>query len=202
MTQLQQRLGTDSQAGALRDAFLRWQCRMRQIAMREHAGRPDDAITPGLTLGGEAAPVGRVITVLNRAPGHSVSAELAHMVRKTNDPAQRREAAQAYFAAAYYQNAKAFCDTLTATFPPGSPGAARIRAAGVCRLSFEAYAQRFDLAAQVRPLERRHPLFEATWWHNQLFNPTLHPETEVLAFAPDWTASTADPTPTRPHAGR
>ena len=40
---------------ALRDSFLRWQCRVRQIAMREASGRPDDAVTPALTLPGQAA---------------------------------------------------------------------------------------------------------------------------------------------------
>ena len=185
-----QRFGTAPQADRLRDAFLRWQCRVRQIAMRDGAGRPGAGMMPDLTLAGERAAMGQIVTVLCRAPGHSVTAELAHMVRRTNDPAQRRDAALRHFAAAYYQNARAFSDVLTATFPPGSPGAASIVAAGRCRLAFAAYSQGFDLDCAVRRLDRAHPLYQATWWHNLLFNPDLHRDTVILAFQPDWSTST------------
>jgi hypothetical protein len=174
----------------LRDRFLRWQCRVRQIAMRENMGRPDDAMTPALTLPGAAEPMGRVITVLSK---ESRSAELQHICRQTNDPAQRREKALRLFAEAWYARPQEFSDTLTATFPPGSPGAAAIVAAGACRLDFDAYAQEFALTCAARRLEAGHPLHQATWWHNLLFNPALHPETVILAFRPDWDASSARP---------
>ena len=185
--------GSDPAAARLRDAFLRWQCRTRQIAMREAAGRPGDAVTPAVVLGD--APLGHIITVLNKAPGHSLTPELMHMARKTHDPAQRREQALTYFAATYYQRAQEFSDILTATFPPASPGAARIRKADRCTLRFEAYAQRYDLACKVWRLAPRNPLHVATLAHNRLFNPDLHPDTQVLGFEPDWTRSTADPMP-------
>jgi hypothetical protein len=177
----------------LRDQFLRWQCRVRQIAVREAAGRPDDAITPALYLPGADEPLGHVVTVLSRAPFFSRTPELMHIARRTNDPNERRDAALRLLAEAYYQRPLEFSDTLTATFPPGSPGAARIVAAGACRLLFEAYSQRFDLFCAVRRLPRAHWLREATWWHNLLFNPELPPDTVVLAFAPDWAQSSADP---------
>jgi hypothetical protein len=91
--------------------------------------------------------------------------------------------------AGYYQQAKEFSDTLTATFVPGSPGAEALLAAGRCRLGFDAYSQRFDLDCAVRRLEPAHPLYQATWWHNRLFNPDLHPDTVILAFRPDWESS-------------
>jgi hypothetical protein len=190
-------LGIDPAPNPLRKAFLAWQCRVRQIAVRENEGRPDAAITPDVTPAGWDAPLGRIITVLCRAPGHSATAELMHMVKKTNDPAQRREQALRFLAASYYQKPEQFSDILTATFPPGSPGAASIRAAEWCTLSFDAFAQRFDLRCRVWKLSRRNPLYQATWWHNQLFNPNLHPESEVLGYEPDWSASTADPMPDR-----
>jgi hypothetical protein len=177
----------------LRDRFLRWQCRVRQIAMREKGGRPDDAVTPALTLPGKGAPIGHVITVLNRSWAYSRTPELQHIVRATNDPAQRREKGLRLLSEMYYQRADEFAETLTATFAPGSAGAARILAAGRCRLGFEAYAQRFDLACAVRRLEPAHPLFQATWWHNLIFNPGLPAGTVILGFTPDWPASSADP---------
>jgi hypothetical protein len=176
---------------ALRDSFLRWQCRVRQIAMREASGRPDDAVTPALTLPGQDAPMGHIITVLSRNWANSRTPELQHLCRATNDPAQRRSKALALFSETYYQQPREFTDTLTATFPPCSPGAAAIEAAGACRLAFDAYSQRFDLYCAVRRLDRSHPLHQATWWHNLMFNPNLNPGTIILAFKPDWSRSSA-----------
>jgi hypothetical protein len=182
--------GTATAAERLRDGFLRWQCRVRQMAMREAMGRPDDAIMPMVTLPGSGEPMGRIVTVLSRNWAHSRTPELQHLYRQTNDPAQRREKALALFSAGYYQQAKEFSDTLTATFVPGSPGAEALLAAGRCRLGFDAYSQRFDLDCAVRRLEPAHPLYQATWWHNRLLNPDLHPDTVILAFRPDWESST------------
>ena len=82
---------------------------------------------------------------------------------------------------------------MTATFQPGSVGAAKMRAAQNVTLTFEAYGQRYDIACRVWKLARKNPLYAATVAHNRLFNPGLHPETEVLGFEPDWDASTAEP---------
>ena len=193
MSALGAALGESFSTSPLRKAFLKWQCRVRQIAMRDNHGRPDDAITPALFLPGEAEPMGHIITLLNKSPGYSVTPELLHMAKKTNDPAQRRDQAIRFFSATYYQKAAEFSDILTATFPPGSPGAAAIREAETVRLRFDAYAQVFDLNCRVWKLAPHNPLHQATFAHNQLFNPALAPDTEVLGFEPDWDASTSEP---------
>ena len=163
-----------SHAGAgLRDSFLRWQCRIRQMAMREEHGRPGDGIMPSVHLPGEDDPLGHIITVMSKTLAHSMTAEFQHMIRKTNDPAQRRENALRLFSETYYQRAETFSDILTASFPPDSPGAARIRAAERATLRFEAYRQRYDLDCRVWRLEVHNPLYQATFWHNHLFNPAL-----------------------------
>jgi hypothetical protein len=150
-------------------------------------------VTPAVILAGETDPLGHIITVLNKAPGHSVTPEFEHMAAQTQDPAQRREKALRFLSATYYQKPDSFSDILTATFPPGSPGAARIREAERCTLVFEAYAQRFDIATQVWRLADHNPLGAATLAHNRLFNPALPPGTVVLGFEPDWEASLAEP---------
>lgn len=179
----------------LRDSFMRWQCRVRQMMMRDHRGRPGGGVTPALTLAGEATPLGHVITLMSKSPQYSKTPEMRHMVRKTNDPAQRRDAALTFFSEYYYQKAAEFSDILTATFPPGSPGAARIREAGHVTLTFEAYNQRYDLECRVWTLAEHNPLHQATYWHNLLFNPGLAADTIILGFEPDWSRSTADPPP-------
>lgn len=193
MTSLAATYSLDHGDHLLKSVFLKWQCRVRQIAMRDHDGRPDDAIMPAVILADEAEPLGHIITVLNKLPRYSVTAELRHMARKTNDPAQIRDQALRFFSATHYQKHKEFSDCLTATFPPASPGAAKIRAAGACRLLFDAYSQQFDVACKVVRLEKQDPLYTATWAHNRLFNPALHPGAEVLGFEPDWENSSADP---------
>ena len=186
---------TQDAATALRDSFMRWQCRVRQIMMRDGRGRPGEAIMPAVTLAGAEAPMGQIITVMSKAPQYSKTPEMRHMARKTNDPAQRREAALTFFSEYYYQKTAEFSDTLTATFPPASAGASSIREAGRATLTFAAYNQRYDLACRVWTLAGHNPLHQATYWHNLLFNPELAADTIILGFEPDWSRSSAEPRP-------
>ena len=197
----------------MRDGFLRWQCRIRQIAMRRHDGRPTSGMTPlvsptrrsvpgsaqgpaqGPTQGltGSTDPIVRIVTVLCRRPEHSATMELRHMARCTHDPGERREAALKFFAERYYQAAHEFSDTLTASFPPDSGAAAELLAGRECRLAFEQFSQRYDVRCTVRRLSENNPLREATFWHNLLFNPRLSADCIILGFEPDWSKSEADP---------
>jgi hypothetical protein len=195
MAQGSEILRTGGADSPLRDSFLRWQCRVRQMMMREDRGRPGEGVMPALTLAGDDTPMGHVVTVMSKAPQYSKTPEMRHMARKTNDPAQRREAALTFFSEYYYQKASEFSDILTATFPPGSPGAAKIREAGRVNLTFEAYNQRYDLACRVWTLAEHNPLHQATYWHNLLFNPGLSADTVILGFEPDWQYCDADPSP-------
>ena len=193
MSSLATQLGQSFSDHPLRQAFMRWQCRVRQMSMRENDGRPDDAIMPAVLLPDQTEAMGHVITVMNKSPGYSVTSELQHMSAKTNDPAQRRETAIKFLSAGYYQNGAEFSDILTATFPPGSPGAAQIHAAGQCQLQFDAYSQSFDLTCKVWRLAPHNLLHQATIAHNKLFNPALPPDTEVLGFEPNWADSSSVP---------
>ncbi|HFQ14712.1 MAG TPA: hypothetical protein ENK41_00030 [Rhodobacteraceae bacterium] len=187
-------------ADLLRRKFLKWQCRARQMMMRDNGGRPDASVMPelilpgaGAPMGGAGAPMGRIITILNKRPGNRVISELTHMARRTHDPAQIRARAIQFFSASYYQQPESFSDILTATFPPGSPGAAAICAAGTCRLVFDAWSQLFDLSCEVRELPDSDPLHIATMAHNRLFNMALSARSPVLSFAPVWGRCSARP---------
>lgn len=188
-------LGLSPEPNPLRDAFLRWQCRVRQMMMRDKMGRPDGEIMPALTLPGAAEPMGHIITVMSKGPMHSKTPEMRHMAQRTQDPASIREAALKFFSEFYYQKSAEFSDILTATFPPDSEGAATIRRADRCTLTFDAYNQRYDLDCKVWKLTEKNPLWQSTYWHNALFNPSLSADTVILGFEPDWKASTADPNP-------
>ena len=177
----------------MKDKFIKWQCHTRQMMMRDNQGRPDAAIMPEVYLAGQDVSLGALITILNKLPTYSQTPEMLHMARKTNDPAQARSQAIQFFSATFYQKFRQFSDVLSATFPPGSGGAAQLMEAGSCRLVFEAYAQRFDLDCTVTPLAQQSALYQATMAHNRLFNRGLSSETIVLGFEPDWEKSTATP---------
>ena len=177
----------------LRDGFLRWQCRIRQIAMRSQGGRPSSGMTPSVSAADEGGASARIVTVLCKRPEHSATMELRHLARRTHDPAERREHALKFLAERYYQTASEFSDILTATFAPDSETAASLIEHRKCRLAFEQFSQRFDLHCAVRRLSRNNPLREATFWHNLLFNPRLAAESIILGFEPVWPKSEADP---------
>jgi len=180
---------------ALREAFLAWQCRLRQMAMREDEGRPSPGMQPLATPAGSAEPLGHIVVLIHRADPEETTPELRHLVKKTHDPRERREAALKLLQSAHYQRSREFGDRLTALFSPGSAAAARLLAAGEAELAFEQYGQGWRLPCAVDRLAEAHPLFQATYWHNALFNPALPPGVEILRFTPDWSHAEAEPPP-------
>ena len=193
MTRAAQRSEPQADSTVLRDAFLKWQCLTRQIAVRQNQGRPDEAVTPAVLLKGKTEAYDHIITVLSKTPQQSLLPELQHLVRRTLDPAQRRQKALELLSETYYQKPTSFSDILTATFPPQSPRAAVIRKADHCRLLFSGYGQSYQIECKIWALTKKNTLYQATFWHNLLVNPGLHPDTIVLGFEPDWTKSTSEP---------
>jgi len=178
---------------ALRDHFLGWQCRVRQICVRQTGGRPTEGMRPWLRLmpGGES--LGRITTlIVQRDPAES-TARFRHIVRKTQDPVERYDDALTTLSAAYYQRPREFSDELTALFGAASEVADRVLAAGGCVLEFAQYQQTYRLPCVPRELAREDPAYQATLWHNAMFNPAIPGDVRVLAFRPDWARGEADP---------
>lgn len=188
-------LRLDSANQLLKENFLRWQCRTRQMIVREQEGKPGDAMVPAVFLPDTTEPMGHIITVMCKLPAYSKVPELQHMVRRTHDPANRRKAAITLLSETYYQKATEFSDVLTSTFAPDSEGARELLLARQCRLEFSAFNQRYQLNCRVWRLSQHNPLWQTTYWHNMLFNPALPPDTVILGFEPDWAQCHADPSP-------
>ena len=178
---------------ALRDAFLGWQCRIRQLAVRQAGGRPTSGMRPEVTPEGASAPLGTITILVLKAEPAEATAQFKHMARKTHDPAERLENALKHLQAAYYQRPKDFSDVMTALFGPESDIARRLSTTGGCSLSFEQYQQRYEIPCRVRRLAESEPAYQATYWHNALFNPRLPAGVEILAFSPDWAHAAAEP---------
>ena len=175
----------------LRDHFLGWQCRLRQISVRQEGGRPSEGMCPHVRLADEDA--SRITVLVLPADLETTADRFQHMVRRTHDPAERYKAALTFLAAGYYQQPSSFNDELTALFGAESSLAESLLAAGCCRLDFEQYRQRYQLACAVRELPASEALFQATYWHNALFNTALPGHVRVLGLRPDWALGQADP---------
>lgn len=177
----------------LGSAFLGWQCRIRQIAIREYGGRPTSGMRPVLEVAEQR--VGPITVVLNKRDHGETTTQFRFMAKKTHDPQERYEAAMRHLAAAYYQRPESFSDEMTALFAPEAALPQQIAGRADCVLIFEQFNQTWRLPCTARLLAEESPAYQATYWHNALFNPRLPSGTRIVAFAPDWSRADAEPPP-------
>ncbi|MEM7225200.1 MAG: hypothetical protein AAF495_19635 [Pseudomonadota bacterium] len=178
---------------ALRDHFLGWQCRVRQLAVRDDEGRPGEGMRPGVVLAGGERPIARITVLVVRRDPEESTAQFRHIVRATKDPAERYKNALKVLSATYYQRARDFSDEITALFGAESALADRLLRDQGCGLAFEQFSQRYRLPCQVRTIGQREPAYQATYWHNSLFNPNLPGDLRILGFKPNWAEAEAEP---------
>lgn len=178
-------------AKTLREDFLAWQCRIRQIAMRRDGGRPSPGMRPRVhdRSGRELSPALTVL-ILPRDPAESTDF-FRFQVMKTADPRDLYERALTYLQADYFQRPAEFGDVLTAVLAPESDLAARLIRDGRCVLEFDQFSQRYRLACAAFAAEAGEAIREATLWHNRLFNPSLPDNVLVLGFRPEWKSAEA-----------
>ena len=174
-------------AAALRDEFIGWQCRLRQLAVREAGGRPSAGMRPRVTtVAGAEVAAGIVVLIVHRDPDHSTRL-FRHQVQKTPDPIERYDKALEILAASHFQHPREFSDVMPALFGPASALPDRLLGLGRCGLDFAQYGQGYRLPCTVDELAVADPFYQATYWHNSLYNPNLPPGLRILAFTPDWT---------------
>ena len=175
-----------SSAKQLRDQFLAWQCRIRQIAMRQDGGRPSPGMRPRIldASGVELAPALTVLLVPEE-PGES-TAFFQFQVMRGGDPRDLYERVLGFLQADFFQQPQRFNDRLTAVLPADSQLGDRLIADGTCTLLFEQFGQIYRFRCAVASLLGGDPRREASLWHNRAFNPALPDEVLVLEFRPDW----------------
>jgi len=149
--------------------------------MRQADGRPNAAMLPSVNLpNGEN--LGQIVLLINKLQAFDHTPEFSHIYRKTLDPALRREAAIKLLAASYYQIPDEFSELLSASFSPDSNLARQLVDAGKCQLHFSQFNQTYLLNCTVKRLEEDDYYFQATFWHNLLFNPLLSTQSYILQF--------------------
>jgi hypothetical protein len=179
----------------LKAYFLGWQCRIRQIAVRQFGGMPMPGMRPRVsTKQGEPIAPSMVSLLVPLEPVES-TAYFKFQVQRTNEPEEAREAALKYLGSDYFQLPENFSDEMTAVFGTDAHLTGVLLKAGEKLLDFEQYAQRFRLVCKVRRLRANEPAHASSFWQARLFNPNLPKDAAVLAFKPDWKRADADPTP-------
>ena len=176
----------DPAGQAARRDFLGWQCRIRQLSVRQSGGRPTSGMRPRVFLPPDQADLGDIVVLIRKKASQEVTSQLQHMVRKTRDPAERHQSALSFLAAAYYQRPDEFSDELTALFGSRSARVEQLLEARQCTLDFEQFEQRYRLTCRVEKLAESDAAYEFTYWHNSLFNPSIPGNVRILAFRPDW----------------
>ena len=177
----------------MRNAFLGWQCRIRQIAMREYGGQPLSGMRPRVsTRKGKSLSPGLIVLLLPIEPRES-TAFFKYQTQKTNEQQKTREAGIGYLGAEFYQLPELFSDAMAAIFQPSSPLAAEILKAKEVVLDFEQFSQSFRMFCAVRRLTQRDHAREAALWQARIFKRDLANDCDVLSFIPDWTSANADP---------
>ncbi len=191
----QQEMPLSERAICIRDHFLAWQCRQRQFSVRQGAGRPSGAMRPRISVAGKA--LAQIIVVINKCDSDKVTSEFRHMVLRTQDPADRYCTALRKLAESYYQRPHEFSDCLTALFSSGSRLVDRLVSAARCELEFDFQHQYYRIPCSVENLSEHHTDYQATYWHNRLFNPAMPSGVQILGFSPDWESVEADPLPNK-----
>lgn len=175
--------------------FLAWQCRIRQIAVRQHAGRPAPGMQPRvLTPSGENLLPAMTVLIVPDDPDET-TAFFRFQIQKSPDPRRVYESVLQYLQGEHYQDSDRFSDEMTALFAPRSPTAAKLLEVNHCLLEFEQYSQLWRLSSTVRRLPTRAPARQATLWHNRAFNPAIPSDAVVLGLRPDWRSAAASPLP-------
>ena len=112
----------------IRDRFLAWQCRIRQVAMREDGGRPSSGMRPRVLDSSGRELSAAITTLLIPKEPEESTAFFRHQVMRTPDPRDTYERALTFLQADYFQDPVAFGDRMVSVFSAGAALAPAVRA--------------------------------------------------------------------------
>ncbi|MGI9436687.1 MAG: hypothetical protein ACR2Q4_17975 [Geminicoccaceae bacterium] len=161
--------------------------------MREAEARPTSGMRPELTVAGQT--MGPITVVITKLAPETCTAEFRYIVQRSRDPRERFQSALAYLQASYYQDPASFGDLLTAIFSIDAELPKQLAGRVDCVLDFEQFSQSYELTCAASLLEPEDCTFQATYWHNALFNPSLPGAVQIVGFRPDWCSARAEPSP-------
>ena len=169
-----------------REQFLAWQCRIRQMSVRKHDGKPQPGMMPGFMRDDGSAIIENITVLIVHNDPNSSTAEFRHIVTRTHDPQKRVDDAIKLVSTLHYQYPNEFSDQMTALFSENSNIAASMLKEGAGRLEFSQFGQSFSIPCTVSQLKKDDPAWQATFWHNHMFSPRISESSIILSFSPDW----------------
>jgi hypothetical protein len=179
----------------LRDYFIGWQCRLRQIAMRDYGGEPLPGLKPRVsTKSGEIIMPAMTVLLIERDPAAS-TVFLKFQVLRHNERQRTFETGVKFLGSDYYQSPDRFSDVLTAVFSKESEAAATMLRVREVLLDFGQFSQTFRMFCKVAGLRPNDPAREASLWQARVFNPDIPNDAIVLGLKPDWKSAVASPFP-------
>jgi len=164
--------------------FVSWQCRLRKKSMRELGGRPTLGMSAGIysISGGEEQ--SRMNFLIVKQDSKFLNSELQHIIRKTQDSAERVKNGLRILSERHYQDDFNFSEELTALFSLDSALADALLTAGECHLKFAESNIEHEFDFSVRELETQDTAYQSTYCHNRLFNPSLPGRVRIFGFKP------------------
>jgi hypothetical protein len=184
---------TRAASEALGREFIAWQCRLRQMAARQDGGRPSSGMRPRVVdVAGQHELSPGIATLIVESEPEQSTQLFCYQYLRTLDPNERYDKVLEILQGSYFQEPARFSDLLTALFAPRSALAAQLADKRYCVLEFEQYSQAYRIPCAVERLTERHAHYQATYWHNRLFNPNLPSGPDILGFRPDWRHAARD----------
>ena len=181
----------DIQTETMKRAFLGWQCRLRQIAVREEDGRPTPGMRPQFDFSEDGQFANAITVLIVRVDAFADASQFRHLVLRSQDPAERLASGLRFLSATHYHHPKEFSDEMTALFEMRGLRPRALLARGACVLRFEEFSTSYTLPCRIRQVSEDEPAFQATYWHNRLFNPGMPGDILILGFLPDWSRARA-----------
>lgn len=168
----------------VRQNFLGWQCRIRQIVMREAGGQPSSGLQPRcISIDGSS--LGQIVVLLVRKNAKHDASQLKHIFLATQDPFVRYQNAVKHLSAGYYQRPHEFSHEMTALFDASMSLPIALMTDGGCILEFSQYSSTYRFHTSIRALETSEPAYQATYWHNSLFNHRMPASIKILGLELD-----------------
>ena len=171
----------------LRNQFIAWQCRIRQYSVRKNEGIPSAGMRPELEIGGEQ--FGPVAVQIVKTDSENVTREFRFIAQKTREHQAGYESALKLLSEYYYQIPGEFDEEITAIYSVTSEFAKRIVKSEICALRFDQGNQVYHLDCKTRFISTNEQKYQATYWHNSLFNPSMPGVVAMVGFTPNWDIS-------------
>jgi hypothetical protein len=154
--------------------------------MRGAGGRPSEGMCPRLVDDAGELIASALTVLLARTDSATIAKSFEFQFKCTHDPLDRYERAVTFLSADYYQHPANFSGVMTALVGEGTATLHRLRENRLCILVFRQRNRGFRVPCHAQILAPGDSRFQATYWHNALFNANLPPDVAVVAFEPDW----------------